>query len=156
MTVLPIVLGFAVNTFAQKKRLFDVVFDDDVLPNNTTFVLSHLAYHLGEAARTKSSKPPLDMQAYVAARLHEEAAGFLQAWNDTLEAAVHDNRGQALSSRQAADLLLNARYRFALLTFGKPPEKSLQYAATGALELNEHNIGIVIERLKTSSVTDIE
>jgi hypothetical protein len=29
----------------QKKRLFDVVFDDDVLPNNTTFVLSHLAYH---------------------------------------------------------------------------------------------------------------
>jgi hypothetical protein len=42
------------------------------------------------------------------------------------------------------------------MTFGKPPEKSLQYAATGALELNEHNIGIVIERLKTSSVTDIE
>jgi hypothetical protein len=140
----------------QKKRLFDVVYDDDVLPNNTTFVLSHLAYHLGEAARTKSSKLPLDMQAYVAMRLHEEAAGFLQAWNDTLDAAVRDNNGQALSSRQVAQLLLNARYRFALLTFRQPPEKSLQYAPTGALELSEHNIGVVIERLKTSSVTDIE
>jgi hypothetical protein len=96
------------------------------------------------------------MQAYVAMRLHEEAAGFLQAWNDTLDAAVRDNQGQALSSRQVAQLLLNTRYRFALLTFRMPPEKSLQYALTGAIELSEHNIGVVIERLKTSSVTDIE
>jgi hypothetical protein len=140
----------------QKKRLFDVVYDDDILPNNTTFVLSHLAYHIGEAAKTNNPKPPLEMLAYIAMRLHEEAAGFLQAWNDTLDAAVHDNRGQALSSRQVAQLLLNARYRFALLTFRQPPEKSLVYGPTGALELSEHNIAVVLERLKTSSVTDIE
>jgi hypothetical protein len=62
----------------------------------------------------------------------------------------------ALSSRQVAQLLLNTRYRFALLTFRMPPEKSLHYAPTGAIELSEHNIGVVVERLKTSSVTDIE
>ena len=80
-----------------KNREYDVVYPDDILPNNTTFVLGHLAFHLNAE---KVSPRHLTMNDYVAAMLDQEARADIQAWNDALDAAVQQNNDQALMPRQ--------------------------------------------------------
>jgi hypothetical protein len=91
-----------------------VVHPDDILPNNTTFVLGHLAFHLNAGAVKPREFPNLN--DYVTAMLDQEARAFIRSWNDALDAAVQQNNGKSLSPQQVAYFMLNMRYRFAFLT----------------------------------------
>jgi len=66
---------------------------DDILPNNTTFVLGHLAFHLdaGKIVATPGDASHLD--DYIVAMLDQEARAYIHAWNDALDAAVQPRLG---------------------------------------------------------------
>jgi len=137
---------------AQKgNRLFDVVYPDDILPNNTVFALGHLAYHL--------EAPPIDPrnpQAYVLRKLVEEAYAFAQGWNDVVDAATRQNGGHQLSKRQVAQLLMNMRYRFAFLTAIQQKPQKLELSDDGRVEVNSANMSAIATALANSKITDIE
>lgn len=136
-----------------KKRLFDVVREDDILPDNLVFCLGHLAYHLGaKPVQVSDAANPFD---FANKRIAIEAAAFIQGWNDTLDAEVHANGGKELSPGQAGTLLINLRYRFAFIKAFKQPVK-LEMGQTGRIEPTQENINAVAEALKTSTITDLE
>jgi len=129
-----------------QRRLYDVVHPDDILPNNTTFVLGHLAFHL------RVAPPPINKLAvddYVAGMLNQEAHAFIQAWNDALDAATQQNHGP-LTAGQIGSLLLNMRYRFAFVT------ADIHLGQGGTIDPNESNVNAIATALKKASVTDIQ
>ena len=65
-----------------------MVYPGDILPNNTVFALGHLAYHLGAAPTD-----PRGSQGYVVQKLVEQAAAFIQGWNDVVDAAQRETAG---------------------------------------------------------------
>ena len=104
-------------------RKAGVAYPDDILPNNTVFCLGHLAHHLAV-----ENAPSLGDNVAVYRRQHfdREAGAFIQGWNNVVDAAVHGNGGRPLSRRQAGQLLLNMRYRFALMKVEMPPTGFLE------------------------------
>ena len=154
-------------TFLQaqsKRRLFDVVYQDDILPNNMVFVLGHLAYHTDHAAELRGKIEALKRQTsgerteramqYALLRLRDEASAFTQGWNDVVDAAVRDNNGSSLSARQTASLVINLRYRSPLLQTARKNSKLL--GADGRIEPNDRNLAILMETLKNTTVMDVE
>lgn len=125
-------------------RLFDVVHPDDILPGNTVFCLGHLAYHLAIDA---PASPGANMEIFIR-RLEREAGAFLQGWNNVVDAAVHANGGKPLSKHPGARLMLNMRYRFALMKLG--------ISENGFIEASPGNIETIVATLRTSPVADIE
>ena len=135
-----------------RNREFDVVRPDDVLPNNTTFVLAHLAYHLNTPI---PSAKAVGVDAYVAAMLDTEARAYIQSWNDTLDAAAQQN-GARLTPQQIATLMLNLRYRFAFYKALNHPTDKIRIEMSGVIEENDGNARAIVTALKTSSVADIQ
>jgi len=136
-----------------KKRLFDVVREGDILPDNLVFCVGHLAYHLAvKPVQVSDAANPID---FANKRVALEAAAFIQGWNDVVDAAVQANGGKELSGGQAGSLLMNLRYRFAFMKAFKQPEK-LEMGQTGRIELTQQNINAIAEALKTSAITDVE
>jgi hypothetical protein len=151
------------NEFLQellKNRPFDVVNADDVPPDNTVFVLGHLAYHLhaGEPQmqRAQMTDQTAAIQAFIAQRLQVEATAFIQGWNDMIDAATHANQNRPLSPRQVGQLFMNARYRFAFAQAIRSTETPLRLLQSGAIEVNEPNIQAIATVLKHSAISDIE
>lgn len=136
-----------------KNREYDVVYPDDILPNNTTFVLGHLAFHLNAE---KVSPRHLTMNDYVAAMLDQEARADIQAWNDALDAAVQQNNDQALMPRQIVDLMLNMRYRFALLIALRQPTDQIHLEQNGVIEESASNANAIVTALRSTAVADIQ
>jgi hypothetical protein len=126
-------------------RTLDVVHTDDVLPNNTVFCLGHLAYHL---AIEDPSPQGASLQTYLRQRLEREAGAFIQGWNNVVDAAVQTHGGKPLSSRQVAQLLLNMRYRFALM--------KAEISPNGFIETSPRNIDAIVGVLRVSPLTDIQ
>jgi hypothetical protein len=137
----------------RKARLFDVVYPDDILPNNTVFVLAHLLYHIRNPLdpRKYSSK-----DAFVEAAIKIEAAAFIQAWNTMLQVAERNNDGKPLSPRQVGQLLMNVRYRFALIGAMTQKSDPLKFLQSGFVELNDINVQAVAATLKNSRHADLE
>lgn len=99
----------------RKSRIFDVVTPSDVLPNNTAFVLAHLAQHLRTASEMQRAlKTTPNPTLYTEIRLKDEAVAFIEGWNVVVDIATQGGTKQ-LSSAQIATLLMNTRYRFAFL-----------------------------------------
>lgn len=135
---------------------YDVRPPGAVLPNNLTFVLDHLAYHLRTArtAPTPSTTPnPL---AFARAKIADEAVADIQGWNDVVDAAEAENSGKPLSPAQVGYLLLSLRYRVIFLKAGKQPSQKLEYAQDGRIELNQKNIDAVAVALANMNLFDIE
>lgn len=134
-------------------RLHDVVYPDDIPPNNLVFCLGHLSHHLrvGPVNMADFATP----QAYSSRVLDMEAAAFIQGWNDVIDAAVLVNRGRPLNGRQISQLSMNLRYRFAFLKAfdGKP---SLHWSDSGAIDSSPSNISALATALRTSTLADIE
>ena len=139
-----------------KKREYDVVYPDDILPNNTTFVLGHLAFHLNAAKITVKPGEAPHLNDYVEAMLDQEARAYIQAWNDTLDAAVRQNNDKPLTPRQIANLMMNMRYRFAFLTALRQPTDKIHLEPNGLIEESESNAKAIASSLKSSSVADIQ
>lgn len=137
----------------RQSRRFDVVRADDVLPNQTVFVLAHLAQHLRTAgamqAAMKSAQTP---DAYANIRLQDEAVAFIDAWNVTVDAATHGNNDVPLTPPQVASVFVNLRYRFPFLSIGS----KLSFIPSGKLATSDQNVEAVSETLKRSQMTDIE
>jgi hypothetical protein len=160
----------------QRNQLSDVAVGSDVLyPNNTTFVLAHLTYHLakkedrerfdGEFKRKVGEKSkegsPLDltellMQAQRNA-LGEEAGAFIFGWNCVVDAATQVAKDKQVMVRYAPGLLLNLRYRFAIVkAIQASGAEKIQIPASAVIELNDRNIDAVIGVLKRSAMVDIQ
>jgi hypothetical protein len=137
----------------KKSRLFDVVYPDDIAPNNTVFALAHLLYHI---------KTPIDGRKYSSpdsfadASIQIEAAAFIQSWNTMLQVAEHANGGKTLSMRPFGQLLMNTRYRFVFLKALKQTPNPLKFSSSGALEQDANNIQAIVAVLNTSSHADLE
>jgi hypothetical protein len=140
-------------TALARQRLFDVVQDDDVLPNNTVFVLAHLVHHLENPAAFRFPAPggSIDRTTWVDARLKAEAAAFLDAWNVTVDEATR-RHGAPLSGRQVASVLLNLRYRFVFTVV----RQKLKFEPDGSISIDDASIAVVADRLKSSRLSDLE
>lgn len=169
-------LVLAANLLAElvKNRLFDVVKPNDVLPNNTTFVIGHLAFH----AKTtdEMSKFDSDMKRMIEersktagqhdftalfllsqrTRIENEASAFIQGWNYVVDAATQANGGKALTTEQVSSLLINLRYRFAFVKALQIKDDGVQISNTGMIHMNERNIKAVATALGTSPMADIQ
>jgi hypothetical protein len=140
----------------RKNREYDVIYPDDILPNNTTFVLGHLAFHLqaGKVAVTPGDAAHLD--DYIAAMLDQEARAYIQAWNDALDVAVQQNDDKPLTPHQIANFMLNMRYRFAFLAALKQPTEKIRIERNGVIEESESNAKAIATALKHSPLADIQ
>lgn len=137
----------------KKARLFDVVYPDDILPDNTVFVLAHLLYHISNPLDPLKYSSP---DAFSDAAIEIEASAFIQAWNATLQVAERRNDGKPLSARQVGQLLMNARYRFALIGAMRQKVDPLKFLPSGLVEANDMNIKAVAATLKSSRHADLE
>lgn len=116
------------------------------LPNNTVYLLGHLAYHLAAGAPDPLKSRRMD--DYVNKMLEIEAGAYIQGFNVVIDAAVQSNGGRVLTERQQLPLLLNSRYRKAI---GKT-----RLSSDGTIELSAQNIAAVVASLKESPMADIE
>jgi hypothetical protein len=139
-----------------KNREYDVVYPDDILPNNTTFVLGHLAFHLNAGKVIAKPGDVSHLNDYIAAMLDQEARAYIQAWNDALNAAVQQNNDKPLTPHQIADLMFNLHYRFAFLKALRQPTDKIQLEQNGVIEENESNANAITTALKSSSLADIQ
>lgn len=93
------------------------------------------------------------MKAFVHARLTNEAAAFIQGWNDMIDAAVQENAGKPLTTQQVGFLILNLRYRFA---FSNASSKSaVAFASDGTIVADDNNIGAIVSALENSPIADL-
>lgn len=136
----------------SSKRLFDVVHDDDILPNNLVFCIGHLAYHL-KFGEISMSGP--DLKSFLRKMGEQEASAYIQGWNDVVDAAVISNGGKALSPRQGGQLLMNMRYRAVFLKALGQAEK-LELLSSGKIKSNQKNISSMTSAILTSQIADIE
>lgn len=133
----------------RNSRIYDVEYPDDILPNNTVFVLAHLLFHTGNPLDPGRFNTPW---AYSDAAMKTEAAAFIYAWNATMQVAVAANGNKPLSQQQFGQLLLNTRYRFALIGgAGKD-----FFLPSGYVEMNEKNIQTVVATLSGAQRADLE
>ena len=131
-----------------KQRTYDVVMPDDILPDNLVFVLGAFASWL--------VAPPVsfdqDKNAFIAANLNRNARGFIQGWNDVVDAAVRQNGKRPLSMPQLASLMMNLRYR---VVFTNPTTShAINWSATGTIEPSAHNIAAVAGGLRNMKLLD--
>jgi hypothetical protein len=154
-------------------RIFDVVYEGDILPNNMVFALGHLAFHAEHKEQFKKDEEALtkitDSEAALAEayrrgvsppterwgnlRLRYEAGAFIQGWNDVVDAAVLENHGNKLSARQVASLIMNLRNRW---LFFKEMHGYNLFADSGQIEQNDANVEAIVAVLHNSIVMDIE
>jgi hypothetical protein len=153
------------------RHLFDFVTKDDVLPNNTTFVLGHLAHHLDTRpaveARTADIRRRIDTEGNnpppesglpdEALRVHldDEASALIQGWNDAVDAATTSNRRQVLRKAQGFSLLLNLRY-MAIFLKASRQSAPLQMADDGRIAVNDYNTRALATALVDAQLIDVE
>lgn len=139
-----------------KTREYDVAFPDDILPNNTTFVLGHLAFHLdvGKIVAKPGDLPHLN--DYIAAMLNQEARAYIHAWNDALDAAVQQNNDKPLTARQIANFMFNLHYRFAFLKALRQPTDKIHLEQNGVIDDGDSNAEALVDALKDTPIADIQ
>jgi hypothetical protein len=131
-----------------KQRTYDVVLPDDILPDNLVFVLGAFASWLV----APPVSPDLDLQSYTTASLNRNARGFIQGWNDVVDAAVRQNGKRPLSMPQAASLMMNLRYR---VVFTNPTaSNAIKWSPTGTIDPTEQNIAAVADGLRKLKLLD--
>lgn len=133
----------------RNTRIYDVEYPDDILPNNTVFVLAHLLFHTGNPLDPSQYSTPW---AYSDAAMKTEAGAFIYAWNTMMQVAVRTNGNKLLSPQQFGQLLMNTRYRFALIG-GAGKELFLP---SGYIEMNEKSVQTVVATLKGARHADLE
>jgi hypothetical protein len=165
--------------FVQKQaktRVYDVVQPGDILPDNMVFALGHLAYKAETMAAVEASLQALKAQASAPRQqqsvllsqptnlllqvrdlhMNNEAGAFIKAWNDTVDAAVHENGGKELTVKQAVTVLLNLRYRSVFVKAMESTDHRLTIANNGYVEANQANLAAMVQVLSTSPVYDVQ
>lgn len=143
-------------------RAYDVLQTDEVLPNNTVFVLAHLAHHLVTFDDLLAPGRYPSRDAYVNARIEDESSALIQAWNATVDDATRRNGKRQLSTQQAMGLLMNIRYRSIFLkamnigTSAGPAEEALKFLPSGAIEASKENMKAFARAIRESNMPDVE
>jgi hypothetical protein len=168
-------------TFVQqqaKTRYYDVVMPDDVLGDNMVFALGELAYRTKSAsdiaaaeqalhrqisqemATARKASQPINadnfMRQHLALELGNTALGFIQGWNDMLDAAVQENGGKTLTVRQVVSLTMNFRYRAVFMRAMRLPDHKLNYANDGRIEPTDANRDAIASALATMPMYDLQ
>jgi hypothetical protein len=160
-----------------KTRYMDVVMPGDILGDNMVFALGELAYNTKWASQVATSEKAVKAQfAYgaqtakltgahvdgtdflkqmMALHIGNTAMGFIQGWNDMLDAAVRENDGRQLSIRQVVSLMMNFRYRGVFMK-ALHAAHPLHYENDGRIEPNEANRDALIEAFKTMPLYDLQ
>jgi len=137
------------NEFLQilrKSRYFDVVYEDDISPDNTIFALAHLAHHLQVPIEPQQYTSP---SSYNQANLKDEAVAFIEAWNTMLDVAKTRTGDKQLSPRQVGQLFVNTRYKFAF--------KGLEHwDKDSSIPADVANIQHIVSTLGHSAIADLE
>lgn len=133
-----IVLAADFLTRPAKQRRHEVIYKDDILPNNLVFVLGSLAFHL-------QSEPP-------SPSLEQDARACIQGWNDVMDAAERENGNKSLTPQQHAMLLLNLRYRMVFI--GGSKDNKVKWSPSGTLEPSDQNVAAIVEALKAARLVD--
>ncbi|WP_322083758.1 hypothetical protein [Burkholderia sp. BCC1972] len=145
------------------RRLFDVVQEDDILPDNMVFALGYMAWrtqHDAEVNRAadamQASADGVDAkkQRWIDLNTRIDAGGFIQGWNDTVDAATFWHDGRPISVVQAVQMMMNLRYRGPLIQAirATPPLR----VAAPTFEPDAASIDALASVLKGSGVIDIE
>ncbi len=157
-----VVLSYDLLQAYRKGRIHDVVYEDDILPDHVVFAIAHLAHHLSTTDTIEAARNSQSSDAYLIARLEDEASAWIVGWNATVEAAVKRNADKTLSSRQLSQLLMNFQYRYMLfraMKLGTPPSvasDALVLLPSGVIETNKHNIDAIVQALRASRMGNIE
>jgi hypothetical protein len=131
-----------------RKRLYDVAYGDDILPDNLVFVLGTFASLLMHPVRNGGG----NVQAMLQMQMTMQAVAFIDGWNDVVDAAVHENANKPLTGRQAGNLMLNMRYRTVFIG-GNPPPK-LDWGQYGRIKPTPPNLEALGKRIATMNVLD--
>ncbi|NHV31334.1 hypothetical protein [Burkholderia sp. D-99] len=148
------------------RRLFDDVQDDDILPDNMVFALGYMAWRAkhdadvsraSDALRASDDGADAKKQRWIDLNTRIDAGGFIQGWNDTVDAATFQHDGRPISIVQAVQMMMNLRYRGPLIKAirATPPARKLRISAP-ALSLDADNLDALASALQTSPVIDIE
>jgi len=138
---------------AQRLPYSDIRHQDTILPDNLCFGFGHLASHLEYPPPSRSA----DMATWVHERLTLESQAYLRAWAYVLDAAVRRNLNRPLTGRQFSDLLLNLRYRFAILgALNVDGNSRLRPLRDGNISLSPDNIDAIVKSLSHSKIADLE
>lgn len=135
---------------------YDQVHEHDIYPNNCTFVLAHLAFHIESSWDTFQMLKSLSRQEYVIRMVEHAASAFICGWNDMVDAAISSNAGKPLTPHQISTLLLNLRYRSYFLKAWRQPDNMLQISEVGNIEMNRGNVQAMTLALQSSTVADIQ
>lgn len=131
-----------------KQRYYDVAMPDDILPDNLVFVLGAFASWLV----TPPVSSDLDRHGYLTASANRNARGFIQGWNDVVDAAVRQNGKRPLSMPQLASLMMNLRYR--VVFTNSVTSNAIKWSATGTIEPSAQNIAAVAGGLRNMKLLD--
>lgn len=144
---------FAGDFLAQvvKKRLYDVVTADQILPNNLVFVLGSFAYQLQNPG-AQGQPAPSDMASFVKAHLEKDTRSFIQGWDDVVDAAVKENGSKPLTVQQQGMLVLNLRYR--ILFLDKDSQRKIAFSPSGAIDPTGQNVAAVMAIVVRTSLLD--
>lgn len=148
------------------RRLFDVVQEDDILPDNMVFALGYMAWRAkhdadvsraSEALRASDDSADAKKQRWIDLNMRIDAGGFIQGWNDTVDAATFRHDGRPISIVQAVQMMMNLRYRGPLIKAiqAAPPARKLRITGP-ALEPNAGNLDALVSALQSAPVIDIE
>lgn len=142
----------------QSRMAFDVRTPHEILPNNTVFVLGHLAYHLRDAQYVeKAAHRAANEDAFMTEVMRNEAGAFIQGWNDVVDAATVANGNKPLSGGQAGSLLINLLYRSAFIkAMNVKGNQKLDFLKDGRIEASEQNLNAMAAALKGKPLAGLQ
>ncbi|MGU7783725.1 hypothetical protein [Burkholderia sp. PU8-34] len=148
------------------RRIYDVVSDEDILPDNMVFALGFMAWRTRYdddvrkafgAMRESAGTPMERMGQLVALNIRIDAGAFIQGWNDVVDAAVRRNHGVPLTAAQSSALMMNLRYRSPLLkaVAAASPDRKLQMESA-SIPYDAKNVDAIASALQESQLIDIQ
>lgn len=160
-----------------KTRYTDVVMPGDILGDNMVFALGELAYNTKSAPKVSAAEQVLKAQFAQTVRAAKQAStpveatsflkqmlvlhigntamGFIQGWNDMLDAAVRENGDKPLTMRQIVSLMMNFRYRGVFMK-ALHSAHPVHYENDGRIEPTDANRDAMTEALGTMTVYDLQ
>lgn len=142
----------------QNQMAYDVRIPNEVLPNNTVFVLGHLAYHLRDAQYVEhAAHQAANEEEFLTEVMRNEAAAFVQGWNDVVDAATVANGNRPLSGGQAGELMINLLYRSAFIkAMNAKGDQKLNFSKDGRIEASEQNLNAMAAALRDKPLAGLE
>lgn len=142
----------------QSRMAYDVRIPNEILPNNTVFLLGHLAYHLRDAQYVEqAAHRSATEDAFMAEVMRNEAAAFIQGWNDVVDAATLANGNKRLSGGQVGELLINLLYRSAFIkAMNAKGDQKLNFLKDGRIETSEQNLSAMAAALRDKPLAGLQ